>query len=105
MSIEVPSPFVQPARPSGLSRRGLLKSGLGLAGVAGLVMPSTAAYAAAEAARDLIVTDYRAGAAGAGPMRTGSASPSSPICTPAVPIWGWSACARWSMPPRRSTPT
>ena len=42
-----------------MSRRGLLKSGLGLAGVAGLVMPSTAAYAAAQAARDLIVTDYR----------------------------------------------
>jgi predicted MPP superfamily phosphohydrolase len=59
MSIEVPSPFVQPVGPSGLSRRGLLKSGLGLAGVAGLVMPSTAAYAAAQAARDLIVTDYR----------------------------------------------
>jgi uncharacterized protein len=59
MSIEVPSPFVQSARQSGLSRRGLLKSGLGLAGVAGLVMPSTAAYAAAQATRDLIVTDYR----------------------------------------------
>ena len=59
MSIAAPSPFVQPARPSGLTRRGLLKSGLGLAGVAGLVMPSTAAYAAAQAARDLIVTDYR----------------------------------------------
>lgn len=59
MSIAAPSPFVQPARPSGLTRRGLLKSGLGLAGVAGLVMPSTAAYAAAQAARDLIVTDYQ----------------------------------------------
>ncbi|HEY1475235.1 MAG TPA: metallophosphoesterase [Pseudolabrys sp.] len=44
---------------AGLTRRGLLKSGLGLAGIAGLVMPSTATYAAAQAARDLIVTDYR----------------------------------------------
>jgi len=42
----------------GLSRRGLLKAGLGVAGV-GLVMPSTAAYAAAVAANDLIVTNYR----------------------------------------------
>ena len=59
MSIDVPSPFVQPARPSALTRRGLLKGGLGLTGVAGLAMPSTAAFAAAEAAHDLIVTDYR----------------------------------------------
>ena len=46
-------------RASGLSRRGLLKAGVGLAGFAGLLMPSTAAYAAAEAANDLIVTNYR----------------------------------------------
>ena len=44
---------------SGLSRRGLLKAGLGLTGVAGLMMPSTAAYAAAEAANDLVITNYR----------------------------------------------
>ncbi len=43
----------------GLTRRGLLKSGLGLTGLAGLVMPGTAAYAAVEAARDLVITDYR----------------------------------------------
>jgi uncharacterized protein len=43
---------------SGVSRRTLLKAGLTLTGAAGLVMPSTAAYAAAEAAHDLIVTDY-----------------------------------------------
>jgi hypothetical protein len=43
----------------GLTRRRLLKSGLLLTGVAGLVMPGTAAYAAAQAANDLIVTDYR----------------------------------------------
>jgi len=42
-----------------VSRRGLLKAGLGLTGVAGLVMPGTAAYAAAEAADDLVITDYR----------------------------------------------
>jgi uncharacterized protein len=44
---------------SGLSRRGLLKAGVGLAAFGGLVMPSTAAYAAAVAANDLIVTNYR----------------------------------------------
>ena len=43
----------------GLSRRGLLKAGLGLTGFAGLMMPSTAAYAAAVAANDLVVTNYR----------------------------------------------
>ena len=43
----------------GLSRRGLLKAGLGLTGFAGILMPSTAAYAAAEAANDLVVTNYR----------------------------------------------
>jgi hypothetical protein len=45
-------------RTPGISRRGLLKAGLGVTGV-GLVMPSTAAYAAAVAANDLIVTNYR----------------------------------------------
>ncbi|MGE4167800.1 MAG: metallophosphoesterase, partial [Xanthobacteraceae bacterium] len=43
---------------SRVSRRGFLKSGLGLAGLAGLVGGGTAAYAAAEAAFDLQVTDY-----------------------------------------------
>ena len=46
-------------RASGLSRRGLLKAGLGLTAFGGILMPSTAAYAAAEAANDLIVTNYR----------------------------------------------
>ena len=61
MTIGASSQFVQPARPSGrgVTRRGLLKAGLGLTGVAGLVVPSTAAYAAAQAANDLIITDYR----------------------------------------------
>jgi uncharacterized protein len=44
---------------AGLTRRGLIKAGLGLAGFAGVLMPSTTAYAAVEAARDLVVTDYR----------------------------------------------
>jgi uncharacterized protein len=45
--------------PGGLTRRGLLKAGLGLTGVAGLMLPSTAAYAAVEAATDLVTTTYR----------------------------------------------
>ena len=61
MSIDAASTFVRamPQPPAGLTRRGLLKSGLGLAGIAGLVMPSTAAYAAMEAANGLAITDYR----------------------------------------------
>lgn len=43
----------------GLTRRGLIKAGLGLAGFAGVLMSSTTAYAAVEAANDLVVTDYR----------------------------------------------
>jgi len=50
-----------PPRPAaaGVTRRGLIKAGLGLAGFAGVLMPSTTAYAAVEAAHDLVVTDYR----------------------------------------------
>ena len=44
-------------QPLQLSRRGLLKAGLGLTALAG--MPGTTAFAAAEAADDLIVTHYR----------------------------------------------
>jgi predicted MPP superfamily phosphohydrolase len=40
------------------SGAGLLKVGLGLTG-AGLVVPGMAAYAAVEAANDLVITDYR----------------------------------------------
>ena len=60
MTLGVPNSFVPPAsRPAGVSRRGLIKAGLGLAVGGGLVLPgATGAYAAAEAARDLIVTDY-----------------------------------------------
>jgi predicted MPP superfamily phosphohydrolase len=63
MTIGAPSPFVRPQprlEPGrGLTRRGLLKTGLGLTGIAGLVLPATAAYAAGEAANDLVITDYR----------------------------------------------
>jgi hypothetical protein len=52
-------PAPRPASARGVSRRGLLKSSLGLAGMAGLVLPGTAAYAAVEAADDLVVTQYR----------------------------------------------
>ena len=63
MIVRSPSPFAPPAPPAvpsrGVSRRGLLKAGIGLAGLGGLVLPgSTTAYAAAEAANDLLVTDY-----------------------------------------------
>jgi hypothetical protein len=58
MTIDAPSKFVRPAS-GGVSRRGLLRAGFGLAGAAGLVIPgSTAAYAGVEAATDLVITDY-----------------------------------------------
>ncbi len=59
MTSGAPRQFVQPVPRRGVTRRGLLKSGLGLTGIAGLVMPGTAAYAAVEAANDLVITDYR----------------------------------------------
>jgi uncharacterized protein len=59
MTLSAPSQFVGPTSQGGVSRRGLLKAGLGLTGVAGLIMPGTAVYAAAEAANDLLITDYR----------------------------------------------
>lgn len=57
MSISDPAAFA-PSEP-GLSRRGLLKAGAGLIGMGGLVVPGTGAYAAVEAATNLIVTRYR----------------------------------------------
>jgi len=62
MTVGAPSTFraMPPPAGSGLTRRGLLKAGLGLTSV-GLVVPGTAAYAAAEAANDLVITDYRPG--------------------------------------------
>ena len=63
MAIDTTSDFAPaeapPAPRRGISRRTLIKGGLGAAGFAGLVLPGTAAYAASEAAHDLVVTDYR----------------------------------------------
>ncbi len=61
MTIDARSAFVRATPPAarGLTRRGLLKTGLGLTGIAGLVLPGTAAYGAVEAADGLTVTDYR----------------------------------------------
>ena len=53
----MPPPLLR-AAPDGISRRSLLKAGLGLTGIAGLMLPGTAAYAAVEAATGLAVTDY-----------------------------------------------
>lgn len=57
MSIGDPTAFVPPA--SGMSRRGLIKAGLSFAGVGALVLPGTGAYAALEAANNLVITPYR----------------------------------------------
>jgi uncharacterized protein len=57
--MSLPETHDQQPRAGGLSRRGLLKAGLGLTGFAGILMPSTAAYAAVEAANGLDVTHYR----------------------------------------------
>jgi hypothetical protein len=58
MTISDPTAFAGP-EPRKLTRRGLLKGGLGLAAVGGLTLPATGARAAAEAANDLVITDYR----------------------------------------------
>lgn len=57
MSIGDPAAFVPPA--SGISRRGFIKAGLGLTGAGALVLPGTGAYAALEAANNLVITPYR----------------------------------------------
>lgn len=63
MTIDATSHFAPsgapPAPRRGISRRTLIKGGIGAAGLAGLVVPGTTAYAAAEAAHDLVITDYR----------------------------------------------
>ena len=58
MALRDPS-ILTPAPARGLTRRGLIKGGLGLVGAAGLTLPATAAYAAREAANDLAITHYR----------------------------------------------
>jgi hypothetical protein len=45
--------------PRMLTRRGLLKGGLGLAATGGLILPATGARAAVVAANELVITDYR----------------------------------------------
>jgi hypothetical protein len=61
MAIRSPSELVRPpVQPAeGITRRGVLKAGLGLSGAAALVLPGNAAYAGMEAATGLVVTDYR----------------------------------------------
>ncbi len=63
MAIDTTSEFAPagapPAPRRGISRRTLLRGGMSAAGFAGLVIPGTTAYAAAEAAHDLVVTEYR----------------------------------------------
>ena len=55
MALDTTSDFAPsgapPAPRRGISRRTLIKGGLGAAGFAGLVMPGTAVYAASEAAQ------------------------------------------------------
>jgi uncharacterized protein len=53
-----PRALFRPAPAPGMTRRGLLKGGLGLAGFASLLLPGTGAYAAMQAAGELAVTDY-----------------------------------------------
>jgi len=59
MSVGDPLTFIGPAPRPGLTRRGVLRAGLGLAGAGGLIVPGTGAYAAMEAANSLVITDYR----------------------------------------------
>jgi predicted MPP superfamily phosphohydrolase len=59
MTLREPLSFVGPAARPGLTRRGVLRAGIGLAGAGGLIGAGTCAYAASEAADDLVVTDYR----------------------------------------------
>lgn len=51
MTIDAPSRLVPPVPQSrGITRRGVLKTGLGLAGAGAIIVPGTTAYAAMEAA-------------------------------------------------------
>lgn len=58
MTIDSASLFVPPPAPA-VTRRGLLRAGLGAAGAGALLLPGTGTYAIAEAANDLVITDYR----------------------------------------------
>jgi predicted MPP superfamily phosphohydrolase len=58
MTFELPNQVARPS-PRKLTRRSLIKGGFGMLGAAGLTPPATSAYAAAEAANDLVITHYR----------------------------------------------
>jgi predicted MPP superfamily phosphohydrolase len=58
MTFELPNQVARPS-PRKLTRRSLIKGGFGMLGAAGLTLPATSAYAAAEAANDLVITHYR----------------------------------------------
>ncbi|MCF8477080.1 MAG: metallophosphoesterase [Pseudolabrys sp.] len=59
MTVDLRSQIQSPTAVRGISRRGLLKAGLSLTGIAGIMLPGTTAYAAMEAANGLAITDYR----------------------------------------------
>jgi len=59
MVIRTANELFPPPRAAGLTRRRLLKGGFFASGLAGIAMPGTAAYAAAQAADDLVITEYR----------------------------------------------
>lgn len=48
-----------PPAASGMTRRGLIKAGIGLTGLAGVMATGTGVFAAMEAANGLSITDYR----------------------------------------------
>jgi uncharacterized protein len=58
--LTIPDPTARGSiEPRLLTRRGLIKSGIGLVTVAGMMAPATGAFAAAQAANDLVITNYR----------------------------------------------
>src|SRR5262245_13383454 len=59
MTDEAQSPIARPPARRGLTRRGLLRGGFGIVGAVALVVPGGAAYAANEAANQLIASPYR----------------------------------------------
>jgi predicted MPP superfamily phosphohydrolase len=59
MTIDLPQPLLRPSPQPGVTRRGLIKTGLGLTGIAALMAPATGLYATVQAAHDLLITRYR----------------------------------------------
>lgn len=58
MTASAPEEFVS-TTPSGITRRGLIRTSIGLTGLVGVAGSGTAAYAAMEAANGLSITDYQ----------------------------------------------